>query len=221
MGDRKFCCEPIDGVKVPVRLVVVFLLQLIGIKLFILESFSVGGTLLLDLRGMLRRFGSSSSSGGGLGSFEGVRAFLRGSQLFCHFGSSDGLASMGAFRNIGRGHVDALVLVKLHYVDALRDASKALDELSRPLGKGGAHDGAFRGFFGKLRDAGEERRGRGAQSAERGGLCATQKRARRGELRQRRELVHCYCTGDQGRGREISGKNGSDVLYISATPIGS
>jgi hypothetical protein len=50
-------------------------------------------------------------SGGGLGSFsfDGIAAFLRGSQFLRHLGSSKGLASVRALLDIARGHIDALV----------------------------------------------------------------------------------------------------------------
>jgi hypothetical protein len=105
-------------------------------------------------------------SGGGLGSFEGLAAFLRGSQFLCHSGSGKGLTSMGALLDAARGHIDALVLVDLDHIDALRKTSKVLDELSGTFGEGGAHDRAFCSLFGKLGEAGEARRGRGAQGAE-------------------------------------------------------
>src|SRR6266852_330329 len=138
------------------------------------------------MRSTLRRF----SSGCVLGSFEGITAFLRGSQFLCHSGSGKGLTGMGALLDGARGHVDALVLVHLDYVDALRKASKVLDELSGTFGEGGAHDRAFCSLFGEHGEAGEARRGRGAQSAERGGLRTTQEGARRGKLCKRRKLVH-------------------------------
>lgn len=113
----------------------------------------MGGALLRSVRSTLRRFCSDR----GLGSFEGIAAFLRGSQLLCHSGSSKGLTSMGALLDAARGHVDAVVLVDLEYVDALRKASKVLDELSGTFSEGGAHDRAFCSLFGKLCEAGEAR----------------------------------------------------------------
>jgi hypothetical protein len=186
MGNGKFCRKPIDGVEVTVRFVVVLLLQLVRVELVIIKSIGVGRALLRNLRRALRRF----SSGRGLGGFEGIAAFLRGGQFFCHSGSGKGLTSMGAFLDAARGHVDALVPVNLDDVNAVRNASKVLDLLSGTFGEGGAHDRAFGGLFGKLSEAGEAWRGRGAQSAERGGLRTTQEGARRGELCKRRELVH-------------------------------
>ncbi len=161
---------------------------------------------------MLRRFSSGGLvSGGGLGSFEGLVAFLCGSQLFCHLGSGKGLASVRAFLDTARGNVDALGLVDLDYVDTLRETSKVLDELSGTFGKGGAHNRAFCSLFGKFGEAGEARRGRGAQSAERGRLRTTQEGARRGELCKRRELVHYH--RDIGE-RKSSGEEWEQVLYI-------
>lgn len=180
----------------------------------------MGRALLRSMRSTLRRFGGSGS-GGGLGGFEGIIAFLRCSQFFCHPGSGKGLTSMGALLDAARGHIDALGLVDLDYVDALRKAGKVLDVLSGTFGKGGAHDRAFCSLFGKLGEAGEVRRGRGAQSAERGGLGTTQEGAIRGEFCKRRELVHNL--PGLRRGKAAGERVGMRMLqvYIRRNGIGS
>lgn len=177
MGDREFSRKPVDSIEVTVRLVIVLLLQLIGVELFIVESAGVGGALLQDGRCSLNESRSRGLVSGGLGSLEGVAAFLRAGQLFRRPGSGEGLASVGALLDVARGHVDALVLVNLDDVDALREAGKVLNELAGTFGERGTHDGAFRGLLCKLGETWEARRGRGAESPERGSLCAAQEGA--------------------------------------------
>ena len=182
MSYREFVCKPVDVVEVTVRLVVVLLLQLIGIKLFVVEFARVGGALLQVGRGPLSESGNGGLVSGGLGSLDIVAAFLRGGQLFRLSGSFKGHASVGTPLDVSRGHVDTLVLVDLDNVDALRDTGKVLNELPRTFGESSAHDGAFRGLFRELGEKRETRRGRGAQSPERGSFRTTQVGAGGGEF---------------------------------------
>jgi hypothetical protein len=62
--DRELVCKPVYSVEVTIGLVVVLLLQLIGIKLFIVETTGVGRALLQVGRSSLKRFGGRDSGGG-------------------------------------------------------------------------------------------------------------------------------------------------------------
>jgi hypothetical protein len=185
MGDGEFGREPVDVVEITVRLVVVLLLQLIGVEPFVVESAGVSGALLLIGGHPLKESGCGGLVSGGLGSLEGVAAFLRGGQLFRHPGGGKGLASVGTFFDAARSHVDAFVLVDLDDVDALREAGKALDELAGTFGESGTHHGAFCGLLRELGETWEAVGGGGAQGPERGRFCAAQEGARCSEFRKR------------------------------------
>jgi hypothetical protein len=159
MGDREFGREPVDGVEVTVRLVVVLLLQFIGVELLIVEFAGVGGALLQVGRCPWSECKSSGLVSGSLDGLEGIAAFLRRGQLFRRLGGGKGLASVGTLLDAARGHVDAFVLVNLDDVDALREAGEALDELAGAFGEGGAHNRAFCGLLRELGETWEARRG--------------------------------------------------------------
>ncbi len=187
--DREFVCKPVYSVEVTIGLVVVLLLQLSGIKLFIVKTAGMGRAMLQVSRSGLKRFRGRDWVKG-LGSFKGIVAFLRGRKLFRRPGSGEGLAGMRTLLNAARRYVDALVLVNLDYVGALREASKALDELSRPFGKSCTHDGAFCSLFREPGKTRKTRGGRSAQCAKRGGFGTSQEGARRGEFCERGEFFH-------------------------------
>ena len=155
--DRKLVCKPVYSVEVTIGLVVVLFLQLIGIELFIVETTSVGRALLLQVsRSGLSRFGGGDWVGWG-GGFKGVTAFLRGRELFRRSSSGEGLAGMRTHLNAARSDVDAFVLVNLDDVDALGEAGKALDELTRAFCKSCTHNGAFCSLFREPGKTGETR----------------------------------------------------------------
>lgn len=187
--DRELVCKPVYSVEVTIGLVVVLFLQLVGIKLFIVEITSVGRATLQVSRRSLSRLGGGDRVGR-LGGFKGLTAFLRGRQFFRRPGSGECLAGVRTLLNAARSYVDAFVLVNLDDVDALGEAGKALDELSRAFGKSRTHNGAFCSLFSEPGKTGETRGGRGAQSAQRGGFGAAQEGAGRGEFCERGEFFH-------------------------------
>jgi len=89
----------------------------------------------------------------------GAGEFLR------HTGGGQGSGSVGALLNVGSRaflHVNTLLLVKFLDVDIPGYAGIAGNDLTRPGGEDGAHDGAPGGLFGQT----AERRvvGRGASA---------------------------------------------------------